>query len=71
MNELRIPVVPLEAEVLLRDGENISGSIFLPNAASNHTGPIRLVAPEEAMDKTIDKAGLAGMFAKTGISLPR
>jgi len=31
----------------------------------------RLVAPEEAMDKALDKSGLAGMFAKTGISLPR
>jgi twitching motility protein PilT len=31
----------------------------------------KLVAPEEAMDKALDKAVLAGMFAKTGISLPR
>jgi len=41
MNELRIPVMPLEAEVLLRDGEKINGCIFLPTAASNHTGSMR------------------------------
>ncbi|MDD5673237.1 MAG: hypothetical protein PHC61_03665 [Chitinivibrionales bacterium] len=41
MDDLRIPVVPLEAEVLLQDGKRIHGRMFLPTAASLHSGSMR------------------------------
>jgi hypothetical protein len=44
MNELRVPTVALAAEVTCTDGRVFTGRIFVPAAASRHTGPMR---PEE------------------------
>jgi hypothetical protein len=44
MRELRLPVVPLPAEVLCGDGRSFTGQIFLPASAALHAGPPR---PEE------------------------
>ena len=41
MSELRTPTVALAAEVLLSDGRTLLGRIFVPSAASRHTGPTR------------------------------
>jgi hypothetical protein len=44
MEDLRVPMVAVQAEVLCADGRRISGSIFVPAAAWHHDGPTR---PEE------------------------
>lgn len=44
MSELRVPTVGLAAEVKSGDGRVFSGRIFVPAAASHHSGPMR---PEE------------------------
>ena len=44
MIELRVPTVALVAEVACADGRTFNGRIFVPAAASHHTGPMR---PEE------------------------
>jgi hypothetical protein len=44
MNELRVPMVAVPADVLCADGRRLSGTIFVPAAASHHDGPTR---PEE------------------------
>jgi hypothetical protein len=44
MNELRVPTVALVAEVACADGRTFTGRIFVPAAASHHSGPMR---PEE------------------------
>jgi hypothetical protein len=44
MNELRVPTVAVPADVLCADGRRLSGTIFVPAAASHHDGPTR---PEE------------------------
>lgn len=44
MNDLRVPIVAVPAEVLCADGRRLTGSVFLPAAASHHDGPPR---PEE------------------------
>ena len=50
MSELRIPTVALAAEVLLADGRTLVGRIFVPAAASRHSGPTR---PEEWMNDVV------------------
>ncbi len=44
MNELAIPTIALEVEILCADGRTFSGRIFLPSASATHTGDMR---PEE------------------------
>jgi hypothetical protein len=44
MDELRVPMVTVPAEVLCADGRRFSGTVFVPAAASHHDGPTR---PEE------------------------
>jgi hypothetical protein len=44
MDELRVPMVTVPAEVLCADGRRLSGTVFVPAAASHHDGPTR---PEE------------------------
>jgi hypothetical protein len=41
MDELTVPTVLLEADVLLSSGVELYGTIFLPAAASRHQGPER------------------------------
>jgi hypothetical protein len=44
MDELRVPTVAVPAEVLCADGRRLTGTVFVPAAASHHDGPTR---PEE------------------------
>jgi hypothetical protein len=44
MDELRVPTVPVPAQILCADGSRLTGTVFLPPAASHHDGPTR---PEE------------------------
>ncbi|HEY3358776.1 MAG TPA: hypothetical protein VGQ83_36345 [Polyangia bacterium] len=44
MSDLRLPVVPLPAEVVCGDGRSFTGQIYLPASAAHHAGPPR---PEE------------------------
>jgi hypothetical protein len=41
MGEFQVPTVPLPAEVLIVDGRKLVGRIFVPAAASRHTGAMR------------------------------
>jgi hypothetical protein len=41
MDELTVPTVLLEADILLSSGVELHGTIFLPAAASRHQGPER------------------------------
>lgn len=41
MSELRVPTVAVAAEVRCGDGRVFSGRIFVPAAASTHSGPMR------------------------------
>lgn len=41
MSELRVPTVPVLAELLCADGRRFHGRIFLPSAASTHSGATR------------------------------
>jgi hypothetical protein len=47
MNELRVPTVALDAEIVCADGTWFVGRIFLPAASSHHDGPMR---PSEWMN---------------------
>lgn len=42
MSELRVPTVPMTAEILCADGRTFHGRVFVPALASHHTGPMRL-----------------------------
>jgi hypothetical protein len=44
MDELKVPTVPVPAQILCADGSRLSGTVFLPPGASHHAGPSR---PEE------------------------
>lgn len=48
-NTLRLPTLPLAAEIRYFDERPMSGRIFLPSAAQHHEGPMR---PEEWMNQT-------------------
>ena len=50
MIELRVPTVALVAEVACADGRTFNGRIFVPAAASHHTGPMR---PEEWINEPV------------------
>jgi hypothetical protein len=50
MSELRVPTVALAAEVSCADGRTFTGRIFVPAAASHHTGPMR---PEEWINEPL------------------
>jgi hypothetical protein len=39
MDALRVPTLPIEAEVLLTGGERLTGVLRLPAAAADHGGP--------------------------------
>jgi len=41
MGEFQVPTVPLPAEVLTVEGRKLAGRIFVPAAASRHTGAMR------------------------------
>src|SRR5437764_14378719 len=41
MDELRIPTLTLAADVLLADGRQYAGRLFVPAAAPRHAGPTR------------------------------
>ncbi|HEY8150901.1 MAG TPA: hypothetical protein VIK51_18485 [Vicinamibacteria bacterium] len=49
MSELRVPTIAFDAEIVYGDGTWFVGRIFLPAAASHHTGPMR---PDEWMNDT-------------------
>ena len=49
--ELRVPTVALTAEMLLADGSDMLGRMFVPAAASRHAGATR---PEEWMNEPTD-----------------
>ena len=42
MSELRVPTVPMTAEILCADGRSFHGRVFVPALASRHTGPMRM-----------------------------
>jgi len=44
MDELKVPTVPVAAQILCADGTRLAGTVFLPPGASHHDGPSR---PEE------------------------
>jgi hypothetical protein len=50
MSELRVPTVALAAEVACADGRTFTGRIFVPAAASHHSGPMR---PEEWINEPL------------------
>jgi hypothetical protein len=50
MSELRVPTVALAAEVACTDGRTFAGRIFVPAAASHHSGPMR---PEEWINEPL------------------
>jgi len=50
MMELRVPTVALAAEVTCADGRTFTGRIFVPAAASHHSGPMR---PEEWINEPL------------------
>jgi len=50
MSELRVPTVALAAEVACVDGRTFAGRIFVPAAASHHSGPMR---PEEWINEPL------------------
>ena len=50
MSELRVPTVALAAEVACADGRTFAGRIFVPAAASLHSGPMR---PEEWINEPL------------------
>jgi hypothetical protein len=49
-SELRVPTVALAAEVACADGRTFTGRIFVPAAASHHSGPMR---PEEWINEPL------------------
>jgi hypothetical protein len=50
MSELRVPTLALAAEVACADGRTFTGRIFIPAAASHHTGPMR---PDEWINEPL------------------
>ena len=48
-NTLRLPTLPLAAEIRYFDERPMTGRIFLPAAAAHHDGPMR---PDEWMNQT-------------------
>jgi len=50
VSELRVPTVALGAEVTCADGRTFTGRIFVPAAASHHSGPMR---PEEWINEPL------------------
>lgn len=50
MSELRVPTVALAAEVACTDGRTHAGRIFVPAAASHHSGPMR---PEDWINEPL------------------
>jgi hypothetical protein len=50
MTELRVPTVAVPAEVACVDGRTFTGRIFIPAAASHHSGPMR---PEEWINESL------------------
>jgi hypothetical protein len=50
VSELSVPTIVLDAEVLCADGRTFNGRIFLPAAASTHSGEMR---PEEWMNDAV------------------
>jgi hypothetical protein len=50
MNELQVPTVALAAEVTCSDGRTLAGRIFVPAAASHHSGPMR---PEDWINEPL------------------
>jgi hypothetical protein len=44
MEELKVPTVPTQVQILCADGSRLTGTVFLPTATSHHEGPTR---PEE------------------------
>ena len=50
MSELKVPTVALAAEVACADGRSFVGRIFVPAAASHHSGPTR---PEEWLNEPV------------------
>jgi hypothetical protein len=48
-NTLRVPTLPLAAEIRYFDERPMTGRIFLPSAAQHHEGPMR---PDEWMNQT-------------------
>jgi hypothetical protein len=48
-NTLRVPTLPLAAEIRYFDERPMIGRIFLPSAAQHHDGPMR---PDEWMNQT-------------------
>lgn len=49
MDDLRVPTIPLEAEIRYFDERPLAGRIFLPALAHHHSGPMR---PDEWMNQT-------------------
>lgn len=50
MIELRVPTVALAAKVACTDGHTLTGRIFVPAAASHHSGPTR---PEDWINEPL------------------
>jgi len=50
MTELRVPTVAMAAEVTCADGRTFAGRIFVPAAASRHSGPTR---PDEWINEPL------------------
>ena len=50
MSELSVPTVALAAEVVCTDGRTLAGRIFVPAAASHHSGPTR---PEDWINEPL------------------
>ena len=70
MDDLRVPTVPVPAEILCADGSRLTGTVFLPPAASHHDGPTR---PEEWINDgrpffpfLPEERGYDGSWAGTG-----
>src|SRR6185295_5063639 len=78
MSELRVPTVALAAEVTCVDGRTFTGRVFVPAAASHHSGPMR---PEEWINEPLpyfpflpDDAAVPVMLNKhtvIAVTLPR
>ena len=48
MEEFRVPVARIPAEVVMTDGRALAGNLFVPMVASTHDGPMR---PDELMNE--------------------
>ncbi|MET0553518.1 MAG: hypothetical protein ABW221_10810 [Vicinamibacteria bacterium] len=47
MDDLKVPTVSTQVQILCADGTRLAGTVFLPTATSHHEGPTR---PEEWMN---------------------